>query len=201
MFACAMYPATNEFLLNVVDEVNTQVKRLQHHASLALYAANNENEAALRGNWYQTYERFDIYKNDYIKLYVSTIIRNVTNLDPSRECLSSSPTNGIQSKIEGWIAENPGDSRYGDVHHYDYYGDTWDSKTFKRRTRYASEYGFQSFPYIGSLAKVINYCKELSYHRIGLQNRSLTTSTSGLGTRVWLNTGKDIQKVKMRYVP
>lgn len=37
MFACAMYPATSEFLLNVVDEVDTQVKRLQHHPSLAMW--------------------------------------------------------------------------------------------------------------------------------------------------------------------
>ena len=37
-----------------------QVRRLQHHASLALWAANNENEAALRGNWYGTDSRFQV---------------------------------------------------------------------------------------------------------------------------------------------
>lgn len=114
MFACAMYPADDVFLLNVVDEVKTQVKRLQRHPSLAMWAANNENEAALQGSWYGTFGKFEIYKADFIKLYVDTIIGNVSQLDPSRECLSSSPTNGIQTKLEGWVAQNPGDSRYGD---------------------------------------------------------------------------------------
>ena len=39
-----------------------KVRRLQHHASMALWAGNNENEAALRGNWYQTDALFDTYK-------------------------------------------------------------------------------------------------------------------------------------------
>lgn len=39
------------FCSTVADEVRHQVLRLQHHASIALWAGNNENEAALRGNW------------------------------------------------------------------------------------------------------------------------------------------------------
>lgn len=97
-----------------MEEVDTQVKRLQHHPSLAMWAANNENEGALRQNWYGTESRFETYKADFIKLYVDTIISNVTFLDPSRECISSSPTNGYQSELEGWVAQNPGDQRYGD---------------------------------------------------------------------------------------
>ena len=77
MFACAMYPASSSFLDSVAAEVRgqvlyctvhhctvlhctVQVRRLQHHASLALWAANNENEAALRGNWYGTDSRFQV---------------------------------------------------------------------------------------------------------------------------------------------
>ena len=79
MFACAMYPASSSFLDSVAAEVRyqvwrlyctvlycpvlhstVQVRRLQHHASLALWAANNENEAALRGNWYNTDSRFQV---------------------------------------------------------------------------------------------------------------------------------------------
>lgn len=51
MFACSMYPATDDFLDNVKTEVKQQVRRLQHHPSIAIWAGNNENEAALRGNW------------------------------------------------------------------------------------------------------------------------------------------------------
>lgn len=114
MFACAMYPANPEYLLNVVEEVDTQVKRLQHHPSLLIWAANNENEGALRDNWYGTRDNFDVYKEDFIKLYVDTVIGNVSMLDPSRECLSSSPTNGKKTEEEGWVSEWPGNIRYGD---------------------------------------------------------------------------------------
>ncbi len=114
MFACSMYPTNPEFLSSVAEEVDTQVKRLQHHPSLLIWAANNENEGALKDNWYGTTEKFEIYKNDFVKLYVDTIIDNVAVLDPSRECLISSPTNGKKSEEEGWVSEWPGNIRYGD---------------------------------------------------------------------------------------
>jgi beta-mannosidase len=109
-----MYPATPEFLVNVKEEVETQVKRLQHHTSLIMWAANNENEAALRQNWYGTGSDFPRYQMDYLRLYIDTIKLRVEELDPSRKFLSSSPTNGIKSEEEGWIAHNPQDERYGD---------------------------------------------------------------------------------------
>ena len=51
MFACSMYPTTSWFLESVSVEVVQQVRRLQAHPSVVLWAGNNENEAALRGNW------------------------------------------------------------------------------------------------------------------------------------------------------
>lgn len=51
MFACSMYPTSWWFLDSVSTEVEQQVRRLQHHPSVILWAGNNENEAALRGNW------------------------------------------------------------------------------------------------------------------------------------------------------
>ncbi|CAG0892589.1 unnamed protein product, partial [Cyprideis torosa] len=78
MFACSMYPAKGSFLDSVVAEVRTQVKRLQHHASLALWAGNNENEAALRFNWYGTVNQFETYKSDYVELYVDTVRHTYT---------------------------------------------------------------------------------------------------------------------------
>jgi len=46
------------------------------------------------------------------------------------------------------------------VHHYDYYSDSWDWSVFQRRTRFASEYGYQSFPYVETLAGV-SYFNEI----------------------------------------
>lgn len=55
MFACSMYPASSWFLDAVRVEIKQQVRRLQHHPSLLLWAGNNENEAALRQNWYHLF--------------------------------------------------------------------------------------------------------------------------------------------------
>ena len=145
MFACAMYPATDTALESVRAEVRAQVRRLQFHASIALWAGNNENEAALRGNWYGTDERFEDYKADYIKLYVDTIKEVVSEEDPDRDFLVSSPSNGLASEQEGYIASNPYSSLYGDTHYYNYREDNWDWRIYPR-TRFASEYGFQSWP-------------------------------------------------------
>jgi len=114
MFSCSMYPSTPEFLPNVQEEVTTQVKRLQHHPSIIIWAGNNENEEALANNWFGTDDHFEVYRTDYIKLYIETIQPLAESLDPSRKYLSSSPSNGVQSQIEGWIATKTEDARYGD---------------------------------------------------------------------------------------
>ena len=145
MFACAMYPATDNTLESVRAEVRNQVRRLQFHASIVLWAGNNENEAALRGNWYGTDYRFETYKEAYVKLYVDTNKKVVSEEDPGTDFLVSSPSNGLASEQEGYIASNPYSSLYGDTHYYNYREDNWDWRIYPR-TRFASEYGFQSWP-------------------------------------------------------
>ena len=73
-----------------LDFFPAQVRRLQHHPSIALWAGNNENEIALNGNWYNTDANFSLYKNDYIKLYVDTIMDVVNKEDEPRPFIVSS---------------------------------------------------------------------------------------------------------------
>jgi beta-mannosidase len=52
LFACGDYPASKEFKKNVKEEVEQQVKRVGHHASLVLWAGNNEDYmVAERWGW------------------------------------------------------------------------------------------------------------------------------------------------------
>lgn len=44
--------------------------KLKHHPSIVVWAGNNENEAALATDWYNTTDHFDRYKQDYINLYI-----------------------------------------------------------------------------------------------------------------------------------
>jgi beta-mannosidase len=43
LFACGNYPATDDFVANVKKEAEQQVKRVGHHASLVIWAGNNED--------------------------------------------------------------------------------------------------------------------------------------------------------------
>ena len=57
----------------------------------------------------------------------------------------SSPSNGIESEEEDFVAQNPYSALAGDLHYYNYNADNWDHRIYPN-TRFASEYGFQSFP-------------------------------------------------------
>ena len=63
---------------------------------------------------YNTTSQFDKYKDDYVKLYINLIKTVVNEEHPSGIFLSSSPSNAAESEKEGWVAQNPYDTKYGD---------------------------------------------------------------------------------------
>ena len=63
---------------------------------------------------YGTKQNFSLYHEDYIKLYVNTIRDEIYKSDSSKNFLTSSPSNGIKSDEENFVAINPLDSSYGD---------------------------------------------------------------------------------------
>lgn len=155
MFACALYPNNTDFLSNVAAEVQDQVHRLQHHASLLLWSGNNENEAAIAENWYSVKENLMPYfKEQYSQLYFQTVINNISSIDTSRPILASSPSDGNETASNP-VSIDPQWVFRGDVHYYNYLSDCWNLTTYLR-PRFASEYGFQSYPSLISLATVSN---------------------------------------------
>jgi len=59
-------------------------------------------------------EDYDLYRADYIKLYIENIRKIVMTEDTSRPFVSSSPSNGVETAAEGWLARNPRSYRFGD---------------------------------------------------------------------------------------
>ncbi|XP_072563097.1 beta-mannosidase-like isoform X2 [Paramormyrops kingsleyae] len=154
MFACALYPTESDFMETVREEVTHQLRRLKSHPSIIVWSGNNENEAAIATNWFGIPQSEQPqYVKDYTSLYVDNIRSIVLRVDRTRPFLTSSPTNGAESEKEGWVAQNPYDTHYGDTHYYNYLADCWDWRNFPR-TRLASEYGFQSWPSLSTLMKV-----------------------------------------------
>ncbi|XP_071287943.1 beta-mannosidase isoform X6 [Agelaius tricolor] len=170
MFACALYPTNQNFLESVRAEVSHQVRRLKSHPSIILWSGNNENEAAIASNWFSIpYPDIGVYIKDYVTLYVKNIREIVLREDKSRPFVTSSPTNGLESVKEGWLSHNPYDTHYGDTHFYDYSNDCW-NWTMYPKTRFASEYGFQSWPSFSTIEKVSSpedwsYTSNFSLHR------------------------------------
>ncbi|EDV27731.1 uncharacterized protein TRIADDRAFT_21862 [Trichoplax adhaerens] len=152
-YACSMYPVDSKFLNSIKNEITYQVRRLHHHPSIFVWGGNNENEVAIAQNWYGTDKNPSLYKKNYVELYIKTIRPIVLSEDLSRPFLSSSPSNGVQSEKDDWLATNPQDPYYGDVHYYNYSSDIWKTSSYPT-PRFASEYGFQSYPSFEALSQV-----------------------------------------------
>eukprot|EP00662_Eupelagonemidae_sp_cell21_P019570 gene19570-51378_t len=152
MFACALYPTDPSFLLSVRAEVADQVRRLQHHPSVAVWSANNENEAALVQNWYGDTNPagpWPEYRDMYRELYWDTALAAIAPLDATRPVLASSPSAGNETRDDP-TRDDCNDDDTGDVHVFEYDTDCWNTSLL-RNTRFASEYGLQSFSSAESL--------------------------------------------------
>lgn len=137
MFACASYELDDEFERNITQEVIDNVRRLRHHACLALWCGNNEMETqTLDKTWKPSIKQ----KYDYIKLYEYIIPKILKEEDPAAFYWPSSPSSGGNY-------DNPWDENRGDTHYWDvWHGNKPFTEYRKFRFRYLSEFGFQSFP-------------------------------------------------------
>ncbi|XP_063918755.1 beta-mannosidase-like isoform X1 [Zophobas morio] len=202
MFACAMYPTYPEFLNNVRVEIRHQIKRLHSHPSIALWAGNNENEIALMTDWYNTKKNLTLFKNDYLKLYIGTVRSELLNITNNVLFLSSSPSNGEESEEEHYLAKNPGDPLFGDVHFYNYLVNSLVSTTYPI-PRFASEYGYQSLPDADTWLTVTDDVDNLDpgsvfmYHR---QHHVLGFAENSLLIGYQLNLNKSIPDYYKTYI-
>ena len=137
MFACACYELTPEFEANVRAELADNIKRIRHHASLALWCGNNENESFTRTGTWVTHERQRAY---YLMLNEYIIPQVLGRYDPNTFYWPSSPSSGGSF-------DDPNDPNRGDNHYWDvWHGDKPITEYRKFYFRYLSEFGFQSFP-------------------------------------------------------
>lgn len=137
MFACAVYNLTEEFEENITAEILDNVRRLRHHASLALWCGNNEMEDFVdKGEWVSCHRQ----KADYIKMYEYVIPKVLKQEDPQAFYWPASPSSGGSF-------DNPQDPNRGDVHYWMVWHGLLPFTDYRNHLfRYVSEFGFQSFP-------------------------------------------------------
>lgn len=142
IFGCVPYPSDDAFLANVQDEVIYNIKRLRNHASLAFWCGNNEVEEGLRyWGWQKEYpaEVMEAWFEGYDKTFRELIPGLVEAHDGTRSYIHGSPYDSNWGNPEKFAAS--------DAHDWGlWYGHLPFEGMADRLPRFASEFGFQSFP-------------------------------------------------------
>jgi beta-mannosidase len=143
MFACAQSPPVDWFLKEVREELESQVRRNSHHASILFWCGGNEVHQVVAGEgkhdqWLRgQYAKFNMFLKNHTE-----------RLDSSRAFWPDSPSRGNYRYQDKGNWSVPYD---GDYHCYhwpfeDYYG---------TKPRFVSEFGFESWP---SFALTKTFC-------------------------------------------
>ena len=179
MFAGSMYPITEEFTNNVMEEVKDNVKRLRNHACIALWCGNNEVEVAWQNWGWQEQFGWDAQAtedlwNGYTSLFKTAIPNLLEELTPMIDYVSTSP-------LSNW--GTPENFSHGSMH---YWG-VWHGKEpfhnfYTNVPRFMVEYGFQSFPDSTTLTKVIEP-HHMSANNAIMSNRQKSYIGNGLITK------------------
>ena len=164
VFAGTPYPDNEEMLNNIDREARQQVARLSKHPCIVLWCGNNEvkngwEDWGWQGvyNWTPEQRERLQHAMDTIFGYSSTasntsttsiLAQAVKSCDPyGRPYITTSP-------LYGW--GHPECVTHGDSH---YWGVWWGEEPFERYAektgRFMSEYGFQSYPMLSTLKRVV----------------------------------------------
>lgn len=140
MFACSLYPSTPAFLAEVDAEVRDVVRRINHHACIALWCGDNELVGAL--TWFkESRADRDRYLASYDRLNHTIEVAVAATL-PGANWWASSPSSGPLAFGDAWHDDSSGDMHFWSVWHegkdFDHYRDV--------KPRFCSEFGFQSYP-------------------------------------------------------
>lgn len=139
IFACATYPAFDDaFMVNVKIEAEDNVRRIRHHACLALWCGNNELEQGLVADeWTPSTMSWE----DYGKLFDTLLPDIVAELDPQTDYWPGSPHS---PRGHRWDWQNP---KWGDAHLWQVWHGKEPFEWYRTaKHRFNSEFGFQSFP-------------------------------------------------------
>jgi beta-mannosidase len=152
MFGGAQIPGGADFRDNVRQEAIEQVERLRDHPSIVLWCGNNEVETG----WFHWGDRLDFKKKltadqqqkvwqDYLLIMDDVLKSTVAQHSPETPYTPSSP--------HAEYDQAPDIQTAGDMHYWAVWGQTTPVAEYNNITpRFMSEYGFQSFPEMRTIA-------------------------------------------------
>ncbi|KZP21483.1 glycoside hydrolase family 2 protein [Athelia psychrophila] len=175
-FSDATYPIAGPFVENVLAEAAYQVRRLNHHPSLAVWCGNNEIEVGLAdiGGANPPPALVELYEG----LFLDSLLHAVWDQTRSISYTPSSVTNGYLSldhsaalpMVERYENLTAG-SVYGDTDYYDYDADIAFNLSTYPVGRFAAEFGFHSQPSYETYAAVLP-ASELSFNSSSILARN-----------------------------
>ena len=134
MFACAAYPADEAFLAGIEAEAEDNVRRLRHHASLALWCGNNELEMFILRSG-------SMKEEDYKGIFDKLLPDVVRRLDPQHDYWPCSPHSPHGDR------NDHSNQKWGDAHLWAVWHGRQPFEWYRTSfPRFCSEFGFQSFP-------------------------------------------------------
>ena len=152
MFGCTTYPHDDKFLNRVREETEYNIKRLRNHACLALWCGNNEIlEGMHQWGWSKRYTAsvFGEMFRGYDLLFRELLPSQVDKFDQGRSYIHGSPLSSTWGKPDSWA--------FGDSHNWGVWYGRKKFESFDTETgRFMSEFGFQSFPEMKTIARFAN---------------------------------------------
>ncbi|KAL2839599.1 glycoside hydrolase superfamily [Aspergillus pseudoustus] len=201
-FSDALYPVNEVFLDNVAKEVVYNVRRVNYHPSLALWAGGNEIESLILPlSKLVDPDNFPRYVAEYEKLYISLILPLVYE---NTRSISYSPS----STTEGYLSINlsapvPMEERYKNREAGHYYGDT-DYYNYNTAVafnyssypvgRFANEFGFHSMPSLQTWQQAVDPA-DLHFNSSVIIRRNHHYLPQNLGS--WLDSARGMGEMTL----
>ena len=152
MFGGDMIPGDVPFQENVREEAIEQIKRLREHPSVVLWCGNNEVETGW--HFWDDREEFkesispatrDRVWQDYVVMFADILKGAVAQYDDPVPYWPSSPSANFE--------EIPDNQHNGDMHYWAVWHHQAPASDYTRQfPRFMTEYGFQSFPEMRTIA-------------------------------------------------
>jgi beta-mannosidase len=141
-FACAPYPLDEpDFVANVNSEIRENIRRLRHHASLALWCGNNEIEMM-----WALWKKEKSLTQAYEQYFHHTLPQLVKEEDPDHAYWPSSPSSNK-------FRVHTNSDAIGDTHLWHVWHGLEPFTYFRSRfTRFCSEFGLESLPAMPTIA-------------------------------------------------
>ncbi|KND89200.1 Beta-mannosidase A [Tolypocladium ophioglossoides CBS 100239] len=203
-FGDALYPVTPDFLENCRQEAIYQVRRINHHPSLALWVGGNELESLELTEVNATApEQFDRYLHEYETLFLEVLLPAVYGNSRSITYMPSSTENGYLSInfsnpipiVQRYNNLTKG-SFYGDTDYYNYnYLEAFDLNIYPLR-RFANEFGFHSMPSVETYGEVLPD-DELNFNSSTIMLRNHHYPAGGLNITNYANSSKGMAEMTL----